>query len=182
LLSFCHELTWFDENGRQLVQAPTIASRRSRRESHNPFFIRERSSYNIFAFSRLYQIQATHAEKHRSFTFKNNIVIWDKGTLLAGPWDRININMDDNCYSRLDGDHSCKVIGKSWTDWQDLGRDLHSIIADPGFVDPAHRNFEFVRNDENEMTSPAFSIGFKPFDLNKPGLYGTDSWIAQSGS
>ncbi len=45
---------------------------------------------NILAFSKLHQIQATRVEQHLSFTFEKNIVYWETGPLLAGPWTKIN--------------------------------------------------------------------------------------------
>ena len=44
---------------------------------------------NILAFSKLHQIQATRVEQHLSFTFEKNIVYWETGPLLAGPWTKI---------------------------------------------------------------------------------------------
>ena len=51
----------------------------------------------------------------------------------------------------------------SWEQWQALGYDQHSIIADPGFKDPA--NGDFLLSED----SPASSIGFKPFALDQAG-------------
>ena len=53
---------------------------------------------NIFVNSMLHQVQATRIESHLSFTFEKNIVYWETGPLLAGPWTKITINMDNNCY------------------------------------------------------------------------------------
>ncbi len=44
---------------------------------------------NIFAYARQYQLQCTRVGDHRSFSFEKNIVIFDEGVLLQGPWDRI---------------------------------------------------------------------------------------------
>jgi hypothetical protein len=48
--------------------------------------------------------------------------------------------------------------------WQALGYDLHSVFADPMFVDPDKRDYR-VKSD-----SPAIKLGFKNFDLNEVGL------------
>ena len=54
---------------------------------------------NILAFSREHQIQATRAEKHRSFTFERNIVYWTTtGPTLVGPWDKLQFEALNNCY------------------------------------------------------------------------------------
>lgn len=47
--------------------------------------------------------------------------------------------------------------------WQALGRDQHSIVADPKFKNLAERNLALAKN------SPAFKLGFKPIDLSAVG-------------
>jgi hypothetical protein len=125
---------------------------------------------NILAFSKLYQVQATRIEEHLSFNFENNIVYYDTGVLLSGPWDRVKINMDNNCYWDAAG-REVEPIGKSMADWQkQTGHDKNSIIADPLFVDA--KNFDFHLKPD----SPALKIGFKPFDYSKAGVYGDSAW------
>jgi hypothetical protein len=53
---------------------------------------------------------------------------------------------------------------KTFKDWQDLGFDTHSIVADPLFVDPENDDFSL------KPESPAFDLGFKPIDLSRVGL------------
>jgi hypothetical protein len=129
---------------------------------------------NILAFSKLYQVQATRVEEHLSFTFENNIVYYDTGVLLSGPWDRVKINMDNNCYWDASGGE-VKPIGKSMADWQkETGHDKNSIIADPLFVDA--KNYDFRLKPD----SPALKVGFKPFDYSKTGVYGDSDWIKKA--
>ncbi|MFC1718449.1 right-handed parallel beta-helix repeat-containing protein [Candidatus Poribacteria bacterium] len=54
----------------------------------------------------------------------------------------------------------------SFEDWQKLGFDKHSIIADPLFVDATNDDYS-LRPD-----SPAFKLGFRPIDISKVGLRG----------
>jgi hypothetical protein len=54
----------------------------------------------------------------------------------------------------------------SFEDWQQRGFDLHSIIADPLFVDAAQDDYSL------KPDSPAFKLGFKPIDLASVGLRG----------
>ncbi|MGA2070893.1 MAG: right-handed parallel beta-helix repeat-containing protein [Sedimentisphaerales bacterium] len=115
---------------------------------------------NIFAFNEQHQLQATRIEEHLSFTFRNNIVYWKTGTLLAGPWDKVKINMDNNCYWNADV-KDVDFIGMSLQQWHDKGYDVNSIVANPLFVDAD--NFDF----RLKPGSPALKIGFKPFDYNK---------------
>jgi parallel beta-helix repeat protein len=126
---------------------------------------------NILAFSKLYQVQASRVEDHLSFTFENNIVYYNAGVLLSGPWDKIRINMDKNCYWDAGG-RAVSILGKSPADWaKETGHDKNSIVEDPGFVDPEKFDFRL------KPDSPALKIGFKPFDYSKAGLYGDAEWI-----
>ena len=129
---------------------------------------------NLFVNSMLHQVQASRVEEHLSFTFEKNLVYWQTGPLLAGPWDRVKVNMDNNCYWNAAG-QEVQFIGLTLDQWrQQEGHDQHSIIADPGFVDA--RNFDFRLKPD----SPALKIGFKPFDYTKAGVYGDPAWIAKA--
>ena len=57
-------------------------------------------------------------------------------------------------------------------EWNSLGFDLHSIIADPLFVDPKEGNFKLQKG------SPALKIGFIEFPLDQFGLTGefSNNW------
>jgi len=125
---------------------------------------------NIFAFSEEHQLQASRIEQHLSFTFENNIVYWKTGPLLAGPWDKVKINMDKNCYWNASG-KEVDFIGMSLQQWREKGYDANSIIADPLFVDANNLDFRLKPN------SPALKIGFKPFDYSQAGVYGDAAWI-----
>lgn len=122
---------------------------------------------NIFAFGNPGRSQIFRAkdENHLSFTFEHNIVYWRNGKdgkLLGGVWDDNNYKFDYNLYFRLGGG---PLHFSKWTfkQWQARGQDVHSLIANPEFRDPAHGNFTLLPN------SPAFKIGFKPFDLGLVG-------------
>jgi hypothetical protein len=130
---------------------------------------------NIFAFSKENQLQATRVEEHLSFTFENNIVYWKTGPLLAGPWTKVDIKMDKNCYWNASGEE-IKPAGLSFEQWQQLGRDKSSIIADPLFADPDRYDFHLDPN------SPAIKLGFKPFDYTEAGVYGDRRWIRKAAS
>jgi len=126
---------------------------------------------NIFAFSEQHQLQASRIEQHLSFTFENNIVYWKTGPLLAGPWDKVQINMDKNCYWDATG-REITFVGKTLADWQkEKGHDANSIIADPLFVDANNLDFRL------KPDSPALKLGFKPFDYSKAGVHGDKNWI-----
>ena len=100
---------------------------------------------NIFAFGKLYQLQVTRVENHRSFSFTNNIVIGDEGVLLHGPWLKVHIFMDKNCYWFVNHKHF-DFAGLSFEAWKkQTGHDRNSMIADPGKFDPRTGTFELNR-------------------------------------
>jgi len=53
----------------------------------------------------------------------------------------------------------------SWDQWRALGADEHSILDDPMFVDPEHRDYRL------KPGSPAFALGFKQIPVEKIGPY-----------
>ncbi len=52
----------------------------------------------------------------------------------------------------------------SFAEWQQQGLDVHSIVADPLFVDPENDDYSL------RPESPAFRLGFKPIDMSTVGL------------
>jgi len=125
---------------------------------------------NILALSELYQIQATRVEKHRSFTFENNIIYYNRGKLFQGPWTKIDVELRNNCYWNAAGS-KIDFSGMAFEDWQKSGKDSGSIVADPRFVDP--ENFDF----RLKAGSPVTKIGFEPFDYSKAGVFGDSKWV-----
>jgi len=125
---------------------------------------------NIFAFARDQQLQLTRAEDHLSFTFSHNIVLWEKGRLWSGGANgNGRFESDKNLYWRTDGG-GIDCFGKNLADWQKAGHDLHSLITDPAFVDPAAGDFRF------KDSAVAEKIGFKPFDPAAAGVRGDAAW------
>ena len=53
----------------------------------------------------------------------------------------------------------------SWQDWQKEGYDVHSVVADPLFVDPDKDDYRL------KPESPAFKLGFQPIPVDKIGPY-----------
>jgi hypothetical protein len=125
---------------------------------------------NIFALNIKSQLQATRVEEHRSITFSNNIIYYSKGTLLSSNWHKFNLLTDYNCYwdTRT---KDVRFADIKFNDWQNSGKDQHSVIADPMFKDPARFDFTFSN------LSVAKKIRFTPFDYSKAGVYGDKEWI-----
>ena len=121
---------------------------------------------NIFALSTENQLRRL-PEKWHSLDFQRNIVYWTTGDLLAGgplavAWQDNHETLDNNLYWQANG-KSFDFVGKTLAEWQKLGHDPHSLIADPEFVAPDKYDFTLKSN------SPAFKLGFKAIDLSTVG-------------
>jgi hypothetical protein len=127
---------------------------------------------NVFAYADNYQLQCTRVEPHLSFTFENNIVVGKQGVLLQGPWFKINVKMDKNCYW-FENDTPFTFNGKSIIDWINAGRDKSSLIANPGTIDANSQTFKLKPNIIK-------AIGFKMFNPNEAGVYGSADWVQKS--
>jgi len=118
------------------------------------------------------QVIRSRQEEHRSFTFEHNIVYSTQADLLGGNWSKGGFFLDYNLYWNAAGKPVTFPGGLSLEKWQAKGQDVHSLIADPKFVDPAHYDFRL------QPDSPATKIGFKPFDIRTAGLTGPADWVA----
>jgi len=130
---------------------------------------------NILAFARDQQIQRTRVEEHLSFTFERNLVVWEEGRLLHGRWRDEGVALSRNLYWHAGGG-PIDFDGLSFEEWQALGKDEGSRIADPLFVDAAADDFR-LRDD-----SPALALGFEPFDSSRAGLYGEVEWTSRAAA
>ncbi|MBC7288362.1 MAG: right-handed parallel beta-helix repeat-containing protein [Armatimonadetes bacterium] len=117
---------------------------------------------NIFAFDQSQQVARTRGEDHISFIFERNIVYWKDGVLLGGNFSGTGYRFDYNVYWNAAGDE-ITFAGMSLDEWRKNGQDVHSIIADPLFVDPEKGDFRL------KTDSPAFRIGFEPIDISTAG-------------
>jgi hypothetical protein len=124
---------------------------------------------NIFALNIRAQLQATRVEGHRSIIFTNNIIYFEQGTLLSNNWNKFNLLTDYNCYWDV-RTRNIMFDDKSFADLQKSGKDNHSVVTDPFFVNPSAFDFHFKR------FTIARKIKFVPFDYSKAGVYGSDEW------
>ena len=126
---------------------------------------------NILAFSRAGEISRYRQEDHLSFTFEHNIVYSTSGFFLNGAWSNGHYRMGKNLYwDTSTADPDFDEMG--FEDWQALGRDAGSLVADPLFVNPQALDFRL------KPDSPAGKIGFVPFDPGQAGLYGDPDWVS----
>ena len=128
---------------------------------------------NILAFSKIHQLQATRVEDHLSFTLENNIIFWDRGKLLSGPWDRVQFVSRNNCFWNSTG-QEVRFLDKSLYQWQAAGHEQGSIVANPLFSDPRSLDFRLLPD------SPAVLLGFQPFDADEAGVYGDEAWVRKA--
>jgi hypothetical protein len=128
---------------------------------------------NILAFSKIHQLQATRVEDHLSFTLENNIIFWDRGRLLSGPWDRVQFVSRNNCFWNSTG-QEVRFLDKSLYQWQAAGHEQGSIVANPLFSDPRSLDFRL------QPDSPAVLLGFQPFDTDEAGVYGDEAWVRKA--
>jgi parallel beta-helix repeat protein len=129
---------------------------------------------NIFALNEKSQITLSRFEAHKSLSFVSNIVYTDKGVLfnesyVKNSWLKAITDVNSNCYWDLRTPQPI-FYGMSFGEWQKAGKDQHSILTDPLFVDAKNLDFHF------KSLKVARKIGFVPFDYTKAGVYGDDGW------
>src|SRR4029450_12671590 len=94
---------------------------------------------NIFAFGKEFQLMRTREEPHSSFSFTNNIVYFDSGSLLGSNWKNDHFVTEGNGYfaARAGAEpETIELAGATLEKWRARGHDTNSIIADPLFVAP----------------------------------------------
>src|SRR5678815_714683 len=130
---------YYDEGTSDLVSEYNVVYRTSHGGFHQHYGKDNIFRNNIIAFGRDMQVQRTRPESHRSFTFEHNIVYWDKGDgAIVGGWDNYNVAFDHNVYWRTEGKPQAIRFGNlPLEEWQKKGLDVHSVVADPRFVDPS---------------------------------------------
>jgi hypothetical protein len=136
---------------------------------------------NIFAFGTEGVIALSKAEGHRSFTLTHNILLSDGKPLFVSGYgydltdpdpleSELNLLWDTTRGNDLLAAAAKRSsAGHVSTDaitpqqWQAIGHDRHSRVADPGFTNPAAGDFTLPDD------SPATQIGFQPIDLTHVG-------------
>jgi len=127
---------------------------------------------NIFAWGHEHQIERTRIELFgNSFAFRNNIVYFNTDRYMAGAWTDLRYLFRDNLIFDAAGYPFFFTQDFTLGQWQALGQEVGTVIADPLFTDPA--NFDFTLDPQ----SPAVTqTGFVPFDASDAGLTGDPAW------
>ncbi|HVV73825.1 MAG TPA: right-handed parallel beta-helix repeat-containing protein, partial [Verrucomicrobiae bacterium] len=158
---------YLDEGSSSIVAQSNVVYRTTHGAFHLNFGATNALVNNIFAFGRDCQIDRTQPEKHLSLVFMRNIVYFDSGKLLIGDWSQPACRVDGNLYwdTRLSSaPENFKFGNSSLKQWQDLGNDVHSLVANPNFHNPSLYDFTLATN------SPAFRMAFEPIDLSQVGI------------
>ncbi len=150
---------YFDEGTSEVLAQNNLVYKTKSGGLHQHYGENNLIQNNIFAYSLGPQIVRTLAENHLSFTFRNNIVLWDEGTLLGSNWSGQGFHMLSNLYWNTNS-LPPTFQGKSLAQWQKTGQDAGSQIANPLFKNPLQADFHLPAN------SPAYQTGFKPFPLH----------------
>ncbi|KAH3763433.1 Right handed beta helix region [Pelomyxa schiedti] len=100
-----------------------------------------------------------------SFSFITNVVYADSGSLLYETSDTgfVNMTLDYNCWWNDETKEDTRFLGMTFAEWQATGKDTHSLLADPQFVDHANNDYTLL------PTSPAYSLGFVAIDTSTVG-------------
>lgn len=122
-----------------------------------------RVSNNIFYSQSDAQLDRYKQEDHLSLTFTNNIVAYGSGRLQIGHWEDAGVASNQNLYYRYGGTPLFGEHELTFAQWQQLGKDVDSNVADPCFSDPDHGDFTLCPQ------SPATSVGFHPIDVTAVG-------------
>ncbi|MBP1656927.1 MAG: hypothetical protein H6Q31_1528 [Bacteroidetes bacterium] len=149
---------YFDEGSTGAVAEENLVYRTLHGGFHQHYGKNNIFRNNILAFGEEYQIRRDRVEPHTSFAFERNIVYWNGGRLFYGNLRDGDFVFDRNLYWPTRGEFRADSL--TFAQWQALGFDTHSVVADPLFVDPENNDFRLKDG------SPALALGFKPFDLS----------------
>ena len=124
---------------------------------------------NIFVDSGRFQMQiANFMNNSTGVIFEGNIVYCtdpDAYTIYAGSFESQTVSIDKNLYfcpsAAIPKVNSSDV--SSYEDWVGKGYDVHSLIADPRFVNKTKDDYTLMQE------SPAFGLGFKQIDVSSVG-------------
>ncbi len=133
---------------------------------------------NIFAFSGNYALWPYHEK--RPCTFRRNVVYLTQGHLMilygeSSLTERLAAkespgDWDENLYWDTAGPDTLKFYHRTFAEWQALGLDPHSRVADPLFVNAPGHDFRL------RPGSPALGLGMQPLNITQVGLYGDAAW------
>ena len=166
---------YFDEGSTGILAENNLVYNTRTGTLHQHYGRDNRVVNNIFAFSHNGQLIRSREEEHNSFTFHRNIVYFNNNQLLGSTWKNGNFDLDSNLYwstaEEVAKFGEMDFAGRTLAEWRAEGHDAWSVVADPKFVNAEAGDFRL------QADSPAFVLGFKPFDHTEAGLYGDPEWV-----
>ena len=125
---------------------------------------------NIFALGKCESISG-YSKHGRNHVFERNIIYLGEGPLVENWLANTFRHIDHNVYfSTREAWPITFLNDMSFEAWQESGRDVHSVMADPMFVDAANGDFR-LRPD-----SPALKLGFKQIKVKPIGPPPDKEW------
>ena len=124
---------------------------------------------NIFVDSTVYQARISNFDANsEGLVLRHNVIYNTEPTpllLSTGQVDENVLAMDENLYfcPALGAPKISSRAAADWAAWQAAGFDVHSLWADPLFLDPENDDYR-LRED-----SPAFALGFQAIDTSRVG-------------
>jgi len=157
---------YFDEGTSSTLAESNVVFNTAHGSFHQHYGATNIVRNNLLLFSREGQVVRSREEEHVSFSFSNNVVVFNQGTLLSGTWKNDRFIMENNLYWNvgLEGiPGQLKLAGTKLEAWRQRGHDRRSLVEDPQFVALGQDDFRL------KPTSPAFRVGFQPIDLSSVG-------------
>jgi len=115
---------YFDEGSSGILAENNLVYRTTHGGFHQHYGETNIVRNNIFAFARDHQIQRSREEPHISFSFSNNIVLFDQGVLLGSTWKSNRFVMDANIYWDMRPEakpDQMKFAGATLDQWRQRG-------------------------------------------------------------
>ncbi len=166
---------YFDEGSTGILAENNLVYNTRTGSLHQHYGKDNRVINNILAFSHNGQLVRSREEAHNSFFVQRNIVYFNNNQLLGSTWRNGNFQLDSNIYwstaRAVAESGGLDFSGRSLAEWQAEGHDRFSIVADPLFENAEAGDFRL------KADSPAFRLGFEPFDYTRAGLYGDAEWV-----
>jgi hypothetical protein len=173
---------YFDSTSQNVYAANNLVYRTSFPSIHQNHGFNNTVTNSILAFGNFGMIDRS-ANNASSLTVTHNIMLWDinsaQGSLLRGIWSCVGsctsqFFFSSNLYWYLNGTpnfittsgNNASPLSHTLAQWQSLGEDLGSIVANPLFANPNYPadNYTLASN------SPAFTIGFVQFNPALAGI------------
>ncbi|MCM8757270.1 MAG: right-handed parallel beta-helix repeat-containing protein [Candidatus Omnitrophica bacterium] len=155
-----------DEGSSYILLENNICYRTNRECFHQHYGQENIVRNNIFVFGEQQLLRYTRIEPHTGLIFERNIVVSQGQAMWSGDYgqDKRQIESDWNLYWDVENPEAVLNIGddntrRSLKEWQKLGFDQNSLIADPKFANIYKFDFSLLPD------SPAFQIDFQPIDV-----------------